>query len=166
MVDFRKRRLVLPLLAVVALFAASLAAFVAAARAHAPRHPVLAGATTTIASHRTTKAGVVLVSSRGQVLFLFNHDRDGKSSCYGRCAREWRPLRASGRVVAKRGSGVKQRWLSTTSRRGGTRQVTYDHFPLYVHVGNKPGSLNGDSTTGFGGRWYAMPVSGVKVSHP
>lgn len=64
------------------------------------------------------------------------------------------------------GSGVKQRWLSTTRRRGGTLQVTYDHFPLYAHVGDKPGSLKGDHTTEFGGRWYAMPVSGVKTSTP
>lgn len=102
MINFRKRRLVVPLLTAVALFAASLAAFAAAARARPPRAPVPAGGTTTIASRHTTKAGVVLVSSRGQVLFLFNRDRDGKSSCYGRCAREWRPLRAHARVVARR----------------------------------------------------------------
>lgn len=120
---------------------------------------------TTIAS-RHTKAGRVLVNGRGQVLFLFNHDRDGKSSCYGRCAREWRPVRAYGRVVAKPGSGVRQRWLSTTRRRGGAPQVTYDRLPLYVNVGNKPGSLKGDGTTEFGGRWYAMPISGVKRTSP
>jgi predicted lipoprotein with Yx(FWY)xxD motif len=97
---------------------------------------------------------------------LFNRDLDGKSSCYGRCAREWRPLLAVGRVVATGGSGVKQGWLSTTRRRDGTLQVTYDHFPLYVNVGNKPGSLNGDSANEFGGRWYAMPISGVKSAVP
>lgn len=165
MVDFRRRRLAAPLRAVVVLFVTASFAAIGGAAASALRRP-FGGATTTIASHRTTKAGVILVSSRGQVLFLFTHDRDGKSSCYGRCRREWRPLRAFGRVVAKRGSRVKQRWLSTTRRRGGTLQATYDHFPLYVNVGNKPGSLKGDSTTEFGGRWYAMPAIGVKSTSP
>jgi hypothetical protein len=35
---------------------------------------------------------------------------------------------------------------------------------LYVNGGDtKPGSLNGDHTQEFGGRWYALPISGVKA---
>jgi predicted lipoprotein with Yx(FWY)xxD motif len=108
---------------------------------------------------------VILVGPRGQTLFLFNRDQNGTSHCHGRCARNWRPVLASGRVVASPGSGVKQRWLSTTRRRQGNRQVTYDHIRLYVNVGHtRPGSLNGDHTNEFGGRWYAVPVGGVKTT--
>lgn len=164
MIDFRKRCLAMPLLTAVALsIPAGFGAIGAAARAAAPRRPAPAGATTTIAS-RHTKAGVILVGPGGQALFLFNRDRNGTSTCYGRCARAWPPLQASGRLIAKPGSGVKQRWLSTTRRRGGMLQVTYDHHPLYVHAGNKRGSLKGDHTEEFGGRWYVMPVGGVKRS--
>jgi len=133
MIDSRWQQVPTRLLVAVVPLSAGFAAIAAAARASS-------SSTTTIGSRH--EAGVVLASPHGQVLFLFNRDRDGKSSCYGRCAREWRPLRAFGPVVAKAGSGVKQRRLSTTRRRDGTLQVTYDHFPLYVNVGNKPGSLN------------------------
>jgi predicted lipoprotein with Yx(FWY)xxD motif len=95
---------------------------------------------------------------------LFNRDQSGTSSCYGRCARNWPPLRASGRPAAMPGSGVKQRWLSTTRRRDGILQVTSQGHPLYVNGGDtKPGSLKGDHTQEFGGRWYVVPISGVKA---
>jgi predicted lipoprotein with Yx(FWY)xxD motif len=116
--------------------------------------------TTTIASRRT-KIGMILVGPRGQKLYLFNRDRDGTSSCYGRCAWNWPPLRAFGRLVALRGSGVKQQWLSTTLRHDGVIRVTYDHHPLYVNAGHaKPGSLKGVHAHEFGGRWYAVPIGG------
>jgi predicted lipoprotein with Yx(FWY)xxD motif len=104
---------------------------------------------------------VILVGPRGQTLFFFLRDQHGTSTCYGRCARDWPPLRASGRLTAKPGSGVKQRWLSTTRRRSGIEQVTYDHYPLYVNAGNKPGSLKGNDTQEYGGYWYVMPIGGV-----
>jgi predicted lipoprotein with Yx(FWY)xxD motif len=119
--------------------------------------------TTTIGS-RDTKVGVILVGPRGQTLYLFSHGPPGPSGCYGRCARNWPPLRAFGRPVAMPGSGVKQRWLSTTRRRDGILQVTYDGHPLYVNGGDtKPGRLKGDHTQEFGGRWYVVPISGVKA---
>ena len=112
---------------------------------------------------RAGKVGVILVGPRGQTLYLFNRDRGGTSSCYGRCARSWPPLRAYGRPVAMPGSGVKQAWLSTTRRRDGIVQVTYQGHPLYVNGGDtKPGSLKGANAHEFGGTWYDVPVSGVK----
>jgi predicted lipoprotein with Yx(FWY)xxD motif len=120
-------------------------------------------ATTTTIASRQTKDGVILVGPRGQTLYLFNRDQNGASRCYGRCARNWPPLRATGRLVAKGGSGVKQRWLSTTRRRDGKLQVTYEGHPLYVNAGHtKPGSLKGDHAHEFGGRWYVVPTKGVK----
>ena len=156
MLDFRTRQPpTRPLVAVVLVAAAGLAAIGTTARA--------SSATTAIGS-RDTKVGVILVGPRGQTLYSFNRDRGGMSSCYGRCAQNWPPLRASGQPVAMPGSGVKQQWLSTTRRRDGILQVTYQGHPLYVNGGDtKPGSLNGDHTQEFGGRWYAVPISGVKA---
>lgn len=142
------------LVAVVVVAAAGFAAIGATAHASSP--------TTTIGSRHTTKAGVILVGPRGQTLYLFNRDQPGQSSCYGRCARNWPPLRATGRPVAMPGSGVRQGWVSTTRRRDGTLQVTYQGHPLYVNGGDtKPGSLKGDNAHEFGGTWYAVPVGGV-----
>lgn len=156
MLDLKRRQFPTRLLvAVVLVAAAGFAAIGATARA--------SSRTTSIGSRHTTKAGVILVGPRGQTLYLFNRDRSGKSSCYGRCARNWPPLRATGRPVAMPGSGVKQQWLSMIRRRDGILQVTYQGHPLYVNGGDtKPGSLKGDNAHEFGGTWYAMPVSGVK----
>ena len=157
--DFRRRQFPARLLVVVVVVAA--AGFAAiGATAHA-------GYSTTIGSRHTTNAGVILVGPRGQTLYLFNRDRGDQSSCYGRCARNWPPLRATGRPTATPGAGVKQQWLSTTRRRDGTLQVTYQGHPLYVNGGDtKPGSLNGDNAHEFGGIWYAVPVGGAHRTVP
>ena len=155
MIDPRRHQVPTWLLVALALGAAAGFAATAAA-AHASSSPA-----TTISSRHTKKAGVILVGPRGQTLYLFSSDRNGMSSCYGSCARGWPPLRASGRPIAIRGSRVKQRWLSTTRRRDGIVQVTYDGYPLYVNGGHtQPGSLVGDSAHEFGGRWYAVPING------
>ena len=155
MIDLTRRQLPTRLLvAAVVVAAAGFAAIGATARASSP--------TTTIGS-RHTKVGVILVGPRGQTLYLFNRDRGATSSCYRRCAGNWPPLRATGRLVAMPGSGVKQRWLSTTRRRDGIVQVTYQGHPLYVNGGDtKPGSLKGANAHEFGGTWYDVPVNGVK----
>jgi predicted lipoprotein with Yx(FWY)xxD motif len=160
MIEFRKRRVPTRLLVAVVVGAA--AGFAAiGATAHA------SSATTTIGSRHTTKAGVILVGPRGQTLYLFNRDQPGQSSCYGRCARNWPPLRATGRPIATPGSGVKQKWLSTTRRRDGTLQVTYQGHPLYWNGGDtKPGSLKGANAHEFGGTWYDVPVGGVHGTVP
>jgi len=156
MFDFRTRQIPTRLLvAVVAVAAAGFAAIGAKAGAGSP--------TTTIGS-RHTRVGVILVGPRGQTLYLFSHGPNGPDGCYGRCARNWPPLRAFGRPVAMPGSGVRQGWLSTTRRRDGILQVTYEGHPLYLNGGDtKPGSLRGDHTQEFGGRWYVVPIRGVKA---
>ena len=157
MIEFRRRQVPIRLLvAVVVVAAAGFAAIGATART--------ISTTTTIGS-RHTKVGVILVGPRGQTLYLFSPGPNGPSGCYGRCARNWPPLRAVGRPVALPGSGVKQGWLSTTRRRDGIVQVTYDGHPLYLNGGDtKPGSLKGDHTREFGGRWYVVPIGGVPIS--
>jgi predicted lipoprotein with Yx(FWY)xxD motif len=140
--------------AVVVVAAAGFAAIAATAHASSP--------TTTIGSRHTTEAGVILVGPHGQTVYLFNSDRGDHSSCFGRCARNWPPIRATGRPIAMPGSGVKQQWLSTTRRRDGTMQVTYQGHPLYADGGDtEPGSLKGDNANEFGGIWYAVPVGGI-----
>jgi predicted lipoprotein with Yx(FWY)xxD motif len=155
MIDFRKRQVPTQLLVLVVVAAAAgFAAIGATARTISP--------TMTIGTRHTTKAGVILVGPRGQTLYSFNRDRGDHSSCYGRCARNWPPLRATCRPIAMPSSGVKQKWLSTTRRRDGTLRVTYQGHPLYVNGGDtKPGSLEGDNAHEFGGIWYAIPVRGV-----
>ena len=70
-------------------------------------------------------------------------------------AADRRGRRASVRLRTDRGE---------TRRRDGILQVTYEGHPLYLNGGDtKPGSLRGDHTQEFGGRWYVVPIRGVKA---
>jgi predicted lipoprotein with Yx(FWY)xxD motif len=110
-----------------------------------------------------TGLGKVLVDSRGRTLYLFKRDSGGKSACTGACAAAWPPLRANGKPAV--GSGAKASLIATTTRSDGEPQVTYNGHPLYLFQGDhKPGDTNGQGSTAFGGRWYALSPGGNQVS--
>jgi predicted lipoprotein with Yx(FWY)xxD motif len=123
-----------------------------------------AGASTLATSVGVTHSqlGSILVDGHGHSLYLFERDRNGKSSCYGGCAGEWPPLIASGKPHAK--SGVKAAWLGRTKRRDGRWQVTYRGHPLYTFSGDTSrGQTNGEGLDDFGGWWYLLSPAGAKV---
>src|SRR5437588_472543 len=66
-----------------------------------------------------SKLGRILVDGRGRSLYLFEKDRNGKSSCNGACVAYWPPLIAAGKPLAK--PGVKASLLGRTKRKGGRR---------------------------------------------
>jgi predicted lipoprotein with Yx(FWY)xxD motif len=112
-------------------------------------------------SLRTTKLGPVLVSSRGHTLYLFAKDRNGRSACSGSCATFWPPL-LSRKPTA--GAGVKSSLLGTTKRSNGSLQVTYNKHPLYTYALDKQaGQTNGEGSSAFGARWYAVSARGTAV---
>ena len=48
--------------------------------------------------------------------------------------------------------------------RGGTRQVTYGHHPLYYYVGDrKAGDTHGQGLNQFGAKWYVLSPTGSKI---
>jgi predicted lipoprotein with Yx(FWY)xxD motif len=54
--------------------------------------------------------------------------------------------------------------LSTTRRRNGTRQVTYDGHPLYYYTGDvTPGAILCQNVDEFGGTWLVVSPSGKPV---
>jgi predicted lipoprotein with Yx(FWY)xxD motif len=109
-----------------------------------------------------TKLGLVLVNSRGNTLYMFAKDRNGKSACSGSCAKFWPPTLQGGKPTA--GSGVKASLLGTTRRSNGSMQLTYNKHPLYSFVlDKKPGQTNGEGNLAFGGRWYAVSARGKAV---
>jgi predicted lipoprotein with Yx(FWY)xxD motif len=115
-----------------------------------------------------TKLGRVLVNSKGHTLYLFKKDKQGKSTCYGSCAKFWPPLLAHGK--ASLGPGVNRSMLGTTRRSNGSRQLTYKHHPLYTYALDKhAGQTNGQGKFVFGAKWYAVSASGnavVKAAPP
>ena len=109
-----------------------------------------------------SKLGRILVDGRGHSLYLFEKDRNGKSSCNGACVAYWPPLIAFGKVRA--GQGVKASLLGRTKRMDGRWQVTYKRHPLYRFVGDtKKGQTNGEGLTDFGGSWDLVSPAGAKI---
>jgi predicted lipoprotein with Yx(FWY)xxD motif len=109
-----------------------------------------------------SKFGRILVDGHGRSLYLFDRDRNRKSSCYGGCAGEWPPLIVSGKPHAT--SGVKASLLGRTKRRDGRWQVTFRGHPLYTFAGDAAkGQTNGEGLDDFGGWWYLVSPAGVKV---
>jgi predicted lipoprotein with Yx(FWY)xxD motif len=148
-------RLVLSLIAIASL---GVAGFLLAGPT--ARGAVQSGATVSL---RTTKLGAVLVNSRGRTLYLFARDKNGKSACSGMCATYWPP--AIVQVKPTAGAGVKASLLGTTLRADGRKQVTYNHHPLYgFALDKRAGQTNGEGTTAFGGRWWAVSARGSAVT--
>ena len=76
----------------------------------------------------TGALGTFLTDENGRTLYVFLSDHNGPSVCYGGCATAWPPLLTNGMAVA--GDGVQQGLLGTTTRNDGTKQVTYNGWPL------------------------------------
>jgi predicted lipoprotein with Yx(FWY)xxD motif len=113
-------------------------------------------------SLRKTNLGPILVNSRGQTLYLFAKDRNGKSACSGSCARFWPPLLTRGKPTA--GPGVKASLLGTTRRSNGSLQVSYNRHPLYTYALDKrAGQTKGEGSFAFGARWWAVSARGRAV---
>ena len=156
----RSRPITLPAAAAaVALAALALGTFGATAAA-APDATNARSATVKVA-HRDL--GKILVDSRGRTLYVLSADSAGKSKCFGACAQNWPPLRASRKPTV--GTGLKASKVGTIRRRDGKPQVTYNRHPLYRFVGDaKPGQTNGQGIVAFGGRWSAVSPAGRPVS--
>jgi predicted lipoprotein with Yx(FWY)xxD motif len=109
-----------------------------------------------------TSLGKVLVDSKGRTLYLFKKDKGTKSACFGACATNWPPLRATKPTVS---GGLTASKAATTKRSDGKSQVTYNGHPLYLFAGDqKAGDTSGQGVNAFGARWFAVSSAGTAVS--
>jgi predicted lipoprotein with Yx(FWY)xxD motif len=107
--------------------------------------------------------GKILVDSQGRTLYLFQKDSGTTSTCFGECASDWPPLRATGTPAA--GNGANASLIATTARSDGNPEITYNGHPLYLFAGDQqPGDTNGQGLTAFGGGWFALSAVGNQVS--
>ena len=156
----RSRRITLPA-AAAALALGALAVGVFGTDAAAAPVATNARSATVKVAHRDL--GRILVDSRGRTLYVLSADSARKSTCFGACARNWPPLRASRKPSV--GTGLKASKVGTIRRRDGKPQVTYNRHPLYRFVGDtKPGQTNGQGIVAFGGRWSVVSPAGRPVS--
>jgi predicted lipoprotein with Yx(FWY)xxD motif len=86
----------------------------------------------------TTDKGATLVNVKGMTLYTYDEDRNGKSSCNGTCAQNWRPL------LATTSASPSGNW-SIITRSDGSKQWAYKGKPLYTwSKDTKPGDTTGD----------------------
>ena len=112
-----------------------------------------------------THLGKILVDSKGRTLYLFTKDSANTSACSGMCATFWPPLQTGGKPAA--GRGAMASLVGTIKRSDGTSQVTYHGHPLYRFAKDtKPGEINGEGVTAFGGSWFAVSPAGNRLSPP
>ena len=104
----------------------------------------------------TTSRGPVLSDDQGRVLYMFDVDKGGTSSCYAKCAAAWPPVLTSGTPVA--GTDAAAGLLGTTLRKDGTAQVTYKQLPLYRYTPDtQPGDVKGQGVKNV---WWVLDSAG------
>ena len=127
------------------------------ASSRAPAAPAPSVATAALAP------GTALVDGAGRTLYLFEADSHAKSACSGACAQVWPPLLTDGAMPTV-SSPVQARLLGAVMRSDGTRQVTYNHHPLYLYVGDRRrGDAHGQGLDQFGAGWYVVTAAGDKI---
>ena len=105
-----------------------------------------------------TDLGEVVADDGGRVLYLFDPDQAGESTCYEECAAVWPPLAAP----LGAGEGVDESILGTTERDDGSAQATYGGWPLYYYSGDSAaGDVNGQ---GLQDVWWVVSPQGERVT--
>jgi len=103
--------------------------------------------------------GDFLVGAGGKTLYVFLEDEisdeGSQSRCFDECTVQWPPVVLDTGVEPTAGAGLTGE-LGTTERNDGTRQVTYNGWPLYFfYEDEEPGDANGNASKDV---WYvALP---------
>ena len=117
--------------------------------------PSPASAGTKVAVANNAKLGQILVDDKGMTLYLFVKDTGTSSTCYDQCATFWPPFVTTAKAVAA--DGVTTGKFSTTARKDGSLQVTFNSHPLYFYARDAAaGETNGQGSTGFGAVWQVV----------
>ena len=95
------------------------------------------------------------------VLYTFEKDQFLKSNCYTDCATAWPPLIYSGTTFPTIGKGVNKDLIFLSNRTDGTKQITYNGWPLYYYKDEKTaGTQNCQNKNMNGGYWWVISPSG------
>ncbi len=121
------------------------------------------------------KFGSYLADANGVPFYLFTADKQGQSgttatsACEDKCATAWPPAIAGADKPAA-GEKVGASLLSSFDRKDGTKQITYNGWPLYFFSKDVPAGAptahstppTGQGKTAFGGEWYLVTPDGKK----
>lgn len=108
-----------------------------------------------------TPIGTVVVDTLGYTLYRFDEDSAAPptSTCEGACTDLWPPVRVDDDDITA--DGIDEALVGAIEREDGTRQLTFDGWPMYRYAGdNMPGDVNGQGTEEV---WYATAPDGQKI---
>ena len=96
-----------------------------------------------------TKLGTILVNPNGMTMYTYDKDQSGVSTCTGKCAEHWPPVKAS---AIDKPTGE----FTVIKRPDDTSQWAYDGKPLYLYADDKQaGDVTGDGKMG---AWHVVKV--------
>ncbi len=105
------------------------------------------------------KLGKFVTDGNGMTLYLFTKDAPGVSNCYGKCETFWPPLLSIDQPTL--GDGIATTAISTTMRKDGSMQLTYNGWPLYYFAKDAaPGDVAGQ---GVGKTWWVESAEGNPI---
>ena len=103
--------------------------------------------------------GTILMDAAGRSLYLFTKDERNVSNCAGGCALAWPPLITVEDPAP--GEGLAESRIGTIKRPDGSKQVTYNGWPLYYYAKDEqPGDTMGQDV---GGVWFVVTTDGGAV---
>jgi predicted lipoprotein with Yx(FWY)xxD motif len=117
------------------------------------------GGATVVAKLTSSPFGEILTDAQGNTLYVFAKDTGTTSNCNSGCSETWPPMPVTGTPAG--GTGINASDLGTTTRAGGTKQLTFFGHPVYHYAAdNQAGDTMGQ---GIGGIWYVVNKSGSPV---
>jgi predicted lipoprotein with Yx(FWY)xxD motif len=112
-----------------------------------------------IATTKSKKYGEILADAKGRTVYMFDPDKKGASTCYGKCAAAWPPVTTAAKPIA--GVGVDESLFGTVKRKDGTTQVTYAKWPLYYFTPDKQvGDVKGQAVKKV---WWVLDAKGTPI---
>lgn len=114
---------------------------------------------------RDSKLGPIITDDKGMTLYMFTPDARNVSNCEGACLNVWPPVMLKtgetlGSVAVD--GNLRRSRLGVAMRFDGSRQVTYNGFPLYWWVRDKtPGDVTGQWV---GNVWFVLNDAGTPNS--
>jgi predicted lipoprotein with Yx(FWY)xxD motif len=137
----------------------------ASAKAHKSVAPLPSGGDqsippvgTTVMIVQKSAIGYVLAQANHQVVYTYSKDKKGGTpTCTGTCAATWIP--ATGTPQAGP-ADVFPGQFGLVTRSDGSKQITYNGYPLYLLKGAQPLTTTGN---GMDGVWHVVPLSASNI---
>ncbi len=118
-----------------------------------------------IATYKTPEDGTLISGANNRTLYVLKADEKSTtaheklSTCNGPCTAAWPPVLATSTPAVA--GGANAALIGLTTRSDGTKQVTYNGWPLYYYVADtKAGQATGNHLKDGFGLWIGMLASG------